>query len=746
MRVRLCVGGAVALLGGGASEVRAQSATVLPTIVVTTPEQPKRSAASQQPKSQPGSAVPRQTTANQNSPPPAETQSNTNAPVQPRAGAWPPSSDSLRGSLDLVGKASSASSGIIGQDRLEARSPYRPAEILEAVPGLVITQHSGEGKANQYYLRGFNLDHGTDLAIFIDGMPVNMPSHGHGQGYADLNFIIPELTRGLSFHKGPYFADAGNFASAGAIHADYVDKLDRNFGQIEVGSFGYRRALSAMSAAAGSGHALVAAALQTYDGPWARPDDLRRATGVARYSQGTREDGWAVTAMGFSSRWFATDQIPHRAVAQGLVDRYGTLDDTDGGNASRYSISARWARRDGDQATRISAYAIRSSLDLFSNFTYFLDDPVNGDQFHQMDRRNILGAKAAQVFNGKVLGGLPSQTEIGVQFRHDNIRNGLFKTIDRQHLTTVREDRIGETTIGVYGQNTLRWTPWFRTIVGIRGDWHQGKVDSNLAANSGKASDVITSPKLSMVLAPWSKTELYLSGGFGHHSNDVRGATSNIDPADGTTPLARSPLLVRSKGSEIGIRSHAIPGLQITATVFQLDYESEIVFIGDAGTTEASRPSRRIGWEVTALYKLLPWLTLDMEYASTHARFTRDDPDAPGRRIPGAVEGVAKLGLKVDNLGGWFGGVNWRYFGPRPLVEDNSVRSRHTAPLSAQLGYRFSDTLTARLDGFNLLNQRASQIDYFYASRLASEISEINDKHFHPLEPTSVRFTVTTLF
>ncbi|MGE0627793.1 MAG: TonB-dependent receptor, partial [Hyphomicrobiaceae bacterium] len=699
---------------GGAA---AQSATSLPTIVIETRK--STATTSKSPRRVPAKRSPSQST---------QPATGGDAAVS-SAASWPPSADALRGEIPLVGIATTASSGIIGQDRLEARSPFRPAEILEAVPGLIVTQHSGEGKANQYYLRGFNLDHGTDLAIFFDGMPINMPSHGHGQGYADMNFMIPELARGLAFHKGPYFADEGNFASAGAIHIDYVDSLAKNIGQIEVGSFGYRRALGAMSASQGSGNVLAAAALQTYDGPWSRPDDLRKATGVLRYSTGTRDNGFAVTGMGYAADWYSTDQIPQRAVDRGLIGRYGNLDDTDGGNTGRYSLSARWAQRGGGQATRISAYAVRSNLNLFSNFTYFLDDDVNGDQFHQMDRRTIIGGRAAHVFYGTLMQGVKTETEIGLQVRHDDIHNGLFKTRARERLSTVREDRISETTAGIYSQNTTHWTPWFRTIAGLRGDWHRGNVDSNLAANSGTASDVIASPKLGVVFGPWARTELYLSSGFGHHSNDLRGATSVVDPADGVSPVSRSPLLVRSKGAEMGIRSEMLPGLQFTASTFVLDYESEIVFIGDAGSTEASRPSRRIGWEITLLWRILPWMMLDAEYASTHARFKTDDPGAPGRYIPGAVDGVAKIGLKFDNvpgLRGWFASVNWRYFGPRPLIEDNSVRSKSTAPLSAQIGYKFSDTFIARLDGFNLLNQKASQIDYYSASRLQSEVGAVS--------------------
>ncbi len=735
---------------GSSTIAKAQSAVTLPTVVVQAPAKNVPATKSVSPASSPRAKATVGTAVVSAS---SETPSEPDASAVTSPSSWLPSPDALRGDIPLVGIANSASSGIIGQDRLEARSPFRPAEVLEAVPGLVITQHSGEGKANQYYLRGFNLDHGTDLALFMDGMPVNMPTHGHGQGYADVNFMIPELVRGLSFHKGPYFADEGNFASAGAIHMDYVDKLSKNFGQVEVGSFGYRRAVGAMSAPTGSGNVLVAASLQSYDGPWARPDDLAKASGVIRYSDGTRENGWALTGLGYQGRWFSTDQIAQRAVDQGLIGRYGNLDDTDGGETKRFSLSGRWARRDADQATRVSAYAIRSQLDLFNNFTYFLDDPVNGDQFHQKDRRTVAGGRVEQIYYGSMLDGVKTETEVGLQARYDDIRVGLFKTKAREQLSTVRDDAVQEFAAGVYSQSTIRWMPWFRSIAGLRGDWHQGRVESNLAANSGSASDFIASPKLGLVFGPWAKTEFYFSGGFGHHSNDMRGATSTIDPADGVTGISKSPLLVRSKGAEVGVRSEMLPGLQLTGSTFLLDYDSEIVFVGDAGTTEASRPSRRVGWEVTALYKVLPWLTLDMEYASAQARFTVDDPETPGRRIPGAVEGVAKIGVKLDNmpgsLAGWFGGVNWRYFGPRPLIEDNSARSKATAPLSAQLGYKFSETFIAKLDGFNLLNQKASQIDYYYASRLRGEIGAVeavNDIHFHPLEPTSVRLTVTKLF
>jgi hypothetical protein len=643
-----------------------------------------------------------------------------------------------------VDVAQSSSQGVVPPAQLLAQPVYRTGELLEAMPGLIVTQHSGEGKANQYFLRGFNLDHGTDLAITIDGMPVNMPTHGHGQGYADTNFMIPEIMRGLAYRKGPYFAADGDFASAGAIYLDVADKLEKNFAQIEVGSFGHRRAVAGMSAPVGiAGTVLVAGEIVNFDGPWEHGDDLRRLNGVLRYSNGSYDNGFAITAMAYSGHWFSTDQIPLRAVESGLIGRFGNIDPTDGGFAHRYSLSGRWHETTAEAATRINAYVIKSDLSLINNFTYFLNDPVNGDQFRQQDDRLIVGGSAAKTYFGTVLGGTKSETTIGVQSRYDAIDVGLFNTKQRLTLSTVREDEVKEGSIGVFTENTLRWTDWVRTTVGLRADAYWTDVASDRAANSGSDFDTMLSPKVGIVFGPWAKTELYLNAGTGFHSNDARGTVTTIDPVT-LAPVSPVPFLVRSRGAEAGIRNQPNKDVVSTFSVFVLDFDSEIVFVGDAGTTEASRPSRRVGAEYTLHAKLLPWLTLDLDAAYTQARFLADDPAAPGRRIPGAIEGVVSAGLSFDNLwGGCFGGAKVRYFGPRPLIEDNSVRSKASYPVSARLGYKFEDGLIVRVDGFNLLNQEASQIDYFYGSRLASEPGEVEDIHFHPLEPRSFRLSLT---
>jgi hypothetical protein len=306
---------------------------------------------------------------------------------------------------------------------------------------LIITQHSGEGKANQYFLRGFNLDHGTDLSIKVDGMPVNMPTHGHGQGYADLNFLIPELISTMQVRKGPYFAQEGDFSAAGAVHLNYIDKIDRNLWLTSLGSFGYGRGLAIASHQVGQGQVLFAGEASAYNGPWDTPDRLRKLNTVMRYSQGTADNGFSVTGMAYVNRWNSTDQVAERAVTSGLIGRFGTLDPTDGGNANRFSLSGRWEQSDKDSATRANAYVINSSLNLYNNFTYFLNDQTNGDQFRQSDRRTILGGQASHIFKGDV-GGRPMETEVGFQTRHDRISVGLEDTIARQTWNVVRSDFV----------------------------------------------------------------------------------------------------------------------------------------------------------------------------------------------------------------------------------------------------------------------------------------------------------------
>jgi hypothetical protein len=629
-------------------------------------------------------------------------------------------------------------------EQFNDRPASRTGELLEIVPGLIVTQHSGEGKANQYFLRGFNLDHGTDLAISVDGMPVNMPTHGHGQGYADINFLIPELVQTVDIRKGPYFADKGDFASAGSVDINYLGKLPKNIAELTFGSFGYARAVAAGSNAVGNGTLLAAFEANKYNGPWDVPDNVRKLNGVLRYSQGTATDGFTLTGMAYSNGWNSTDQIAQRAIDKGLIPRFGSLDPTDGGTASRFSLSSNFAQSSDYGQTRISAYAIRSSLQLFNDFTYFLDDPVNGDQFSQTDRRTVFGFDASHAFDYR-FAGIETQTRVGVQTRGDDIQVGLFKTVARETLSTVREDGVKEGNVGLWADSTSRWTDWLRTTVGIREDVFAGRVISDTPRNSGNAQASMASPKAGIVLGPWYRTEFYGNAGYGLHSNDIRGATITVDPNDKVTPLDRVPLLVRSKGAEIGIRSKAIDGLTSSLAVFVLDFDSELLFVGDAGTTEPSRPSRRVGVEWTNQYKLLPWMSLDFDLAYTRARFTNLDP--VGDFIPGAPAWVASGSITFGGESGWFGALRARYFGPRPLIEDDSVRSQSSLIFNARAGYKFDNGMRLQLDVLNLFNAQTNQIEYYYLSRLPGEpIGGVADHHVHPAEPLAVRLTLAGRF
>jgi outer membrane receptor protein involved in Fe transport len=645
-----------------------------------------------------------------------------------------------------LGVADTASTGMVTQKQLEARTVYRPGELLEVTPGLVVSQHSGEGKANQFYLRGLNLDHGTDLRTTIDGMLVNQRTHAHGQGWTDLNFMIPELASYLEYAKGPYSAEQGDFASAGAIDVNYVNTLAQGIAAAGIGQNGYARSLLANSPELGNGHLLYALELFRNDGPFVHKDGYRKMNAVLRYSEGSETNGFNLSLMGYKAHWNASDQIPQRAIDDRLLrSRFDTVDPTDGGKAHRYSLSGAWIRTGADSSTKVNAYLVNNQLDLYSNFTYFLDHPDTGDQFNQPDRRITLGVNASHSWRQSLFG-RPSETTVGVQLQSDDIHNGLYDTQARVRLATTREDHVRERSAGVYVQNAIKWTPWFRSVAGLREDFYHNDVDSNLALNSGIASAHQASPKLSLVFGPWDKTEYYVSFGRGFHSNDARGMTIRVDPKNPDNPATREAPIVSALGLELGVRSELVRGLQTSLALYRLDYNSELLFAGDAGSTaDTGRPSRRTGFELSNYYKLASWLTVDADLAYARTRYR--DVDPVGQYIPGSIEGVASLALTVDNLGPWFGAVQLRYFGPRPLIEDNSVRSKATGTINGRIGYKFSPRLRLAIEVYNLTNRRDSAIDYAYQSRLPGEAADGKfDVHFHPIESRSLRANLTANF
>ncbi|BBB62952.1 TonB-dependent receptor [Undibacterium sp. KW1] len=644
---------------------------------------------------------------------------------------------------NAVGTSNAASQGSVTSNLVSNRPALRTGELLEFVPGMIVTQHSGDGKANQYFLRGFNLDHGTDFATFVDGMPVNMRTHAHGQGYSDLNFLIPELVQRIDYKKGTYFADEGDFASAGAAHLRMTDKLGAGIASLSLGRYGYQRAVLADTAAVANGNLLYGIEVNRNDGPWVTPENVRKYSAVLRYSQGGHDDGYSVTAMAYKNNWNSTDQIPLRAVQSGQISRFGALDPTDGGQSSRYSLSYAMKKRSQDGVFEIDAYAVQSSLDLFSNFTYFLVNPDTGDQFSQSEKRQMLGMNISQTWPLTVAD-LEMHNKIGVQLRYDKLSPvGIYNTIAQQRISTIREDSVKEASAGFYAENSIQWHPKFRSIAGLRYDAYRFDVNSSIDGNSGKVSDHIVSPKLSLIFGPWNKTEYFINYGSGFHSNDARGTTQTRLPDGGiSTPV---PPLVKTRGAELGVRTEIIPGLQSSLALWRLDIASELLFVGDAGETEPSRASRRTGIEWNNHYIARPWLLFDLDLAASQARYTQND--VAGNYIPGSIDKVASFGVTVTDLGRWHGGFELRYFGPRPLIEDNSVRSSSTTLAYARMGYRINARTRLTMDVFNLFNKQASDIDYYYQSRLPRESMEgANDIHFHPVEPRSVRLTLTHNF
>jgi hypothetical protein len=644
----------------------------------------------------------------------------------------------------LVGIAAAASQGAVTARELEMRPVMRAGEVLETVPGLVVSQHSGEGKANQYYLRGFNLDHGTDFSTTVAGVPVNTPTGAHAHGYADVSFLIPELVSGVQFRKGPYFADEGDFSAAGAATINYVNQLERPIVALGGGSDAWGRILAAASPRVFGGGVLAAFELNHTDGPWVRPDDYRKVNGVLRYSRGDNRRGISLTGMGYWADWNATDQVPARAIDDGRISRFGLIDDTDGGRANRQSLALELQRSSGPSLLRATAFVLRNSLNLFSNFTYFLDDPDNGDQFEQAERRVAAGGRLTYRRLGRLLD-RHTESAVGFQIRQDWLDPvGLYRTSARQRLTTTREDEVGQTMAAVYAQTEIEWTRTLRTTFGLRADGYRYAVTSDNPVNSGDGSDALVSPKVGAILGPWSGTEFYVNAGTGFHSNDARGAAMSVDPVTGQ-PVDRVTPLVRAKGAEIGLRTVRVKGLQSTVALWYLGIDSELLFVGDAGTTEAGRPSRRVGVEWTNYARLTPWLTADADLAFTNARFS--DADPAGTRIPGALDRVISAGLAFDARHPLSGSLRLRHFGPRPLTEDARVTSESTTLWNGEMGYRLSRHARVVLEAFNLFDAEVSDIDYFYTSRLpADPAGGVDDVHTHPALPRSARVGVRFAF
>jgi len=668
----------------------------------------------------------------------------------------------------MVGVAASASQGTVGAMELRDRPILRSGEVVETVPGVIVTQHAGGGKANQFFLRGFNLDHGTDFAVFLDDMPLNLPSHAHGEGYSDMNTVIPEFVKRVNYEKGPYYADVGNYGSAGAAHLVFYQTLPRDFVTVEGGMFGYERGVFGASQPLGSGSLLYGGEASHDDGPWVHPDDYFKFNGLLTYSQGDGANGLSVAARAYHGKWNSSDQLAASAVP--LVGYFGTLNPTDGGNSGRYSLQAEWHGSGENTETKIMAYGFYYDLDLFSDFTYYLTDPNRGDQFEQQDRRWVGGLDARHTIVSRWFDH-DVENSFGLQARNDWINNGLYQTQDRARAAkldsatgtvlpaTTEADRFTDTQVGIYAENKAQWSEKFRSVAAVRGDLDYFDVTSLVTrANSGASATLLPSPKLSLIFGPWARTEFYVEGGFGFHSNDGRGATQTVEPVSAAnpipgTPVARVPGLIQTRGAEIGLRTSVVPHWQSTLSLWYLYSDSELQQDGDTGGTVPSKePSHRCGVEWANYYTPVKHLTLDFDLAQSTARFTSVDaadatPGSPGgTRVPEAVGAVIASGITLHDMNGLSASLRLRYFGPRDLTSDGIYRSQATLLLNAEAGYQVSKHWRIFAEWLNLLDSRDHDIDYAYLSRITPRAAASFQDVFHPVEPFQVRIGVTATF
>ncbi len=637
---------------------------------------------------------------------------------------------------NLLGDNVSAAEGTLGQEDIASRPLLRPGEVLELVPGMVVTQHSGSGKANQYFLRGFNLDHGTDFSTTIDKMPVNLRTHGHGQGYTDINFLIPELVQKLSYKKGPYYASVGDFSGAGAAEFTLFTRLDESLFKLEAGADRWNRLLVADSRDLENGNLLCALETTRYSGPWTDLDeDQQKHNLLLRRGWHSDHGQFSLTLMGYNNEWRSPDQIPQRAVDAGLIERLGSIDTSDGGESSRYSLSARWWNENWDAVV----YLIDYDLSLWSNFTFLLHDPVNGDQFEQVDRRRIYGADISRVMQSS-LGERPVTHVFGLQTRLDAIDEiGLHHTVERQRLGTVRQDAVDELSVALYWQSEIRMSDRLRSSLGLRYDDYSFDVTSNLDANSGKTDDAIASAKWNLSYLLNDYWDIYSGVGQGFHSNDARGTTIRIDPMSGDPAEPVDPL-VRSQGAEIGLKFHLGEELNASFAAWTLEQDSELLFAGDAGTTEAARASRRTGYELTAYYRFNQNWTADLEWADNDARLKGSEAGA-GDHIEGSVQRVVAAGISATFPTGWYGSLRARHFGARKLDSFNRIRSEPGTVWNLRASRHTQSSWEFGLDVLNMLDSKDHDIDYFYESRLPGETDPVEDIHFHPLEPRTIRIT-----
>ena len=643
---------------------------------------------------------------------------------------------------------SAASSKAIRDFDLKIRPVRSSQEMLQLVPGLIIAQHAGGGKAEQIFMRGFDADHGTDVGIYVDGMPVNMVTHGHGQGYADLHFIIPELIDGLEVYKGPYFSRFGNFGTAGSVSITTTDHPDHNLVKLEGGMFHTAKATTVLRIPTGGSHqsAYVAGQYSYTDGPFEHPLGFSRANIFGKFHTHLTANSELGLSMGaFSSAWDASGQIPPRAIDNGIINRWGAIDPLEGGATGRYNLSVDYHFMEGyEHDFQLQAFVSQYDFKLYSNFTFWLNDSLNGDMIEQNDHRQILGINARYSYY-KSLENLRAYTRVGATFRSDHIDLSLWKSPDRMRMTPQTDHTVAETNMAFWVEEELIFSSLFRMQLGLRGDYFVFDVIDNLDPavlspgdihhGSGYEQAAILSPNLNLVLSPVPSLDIYLNGGTGFHSNDARDVIHSIN-SDITT-------LPRAIGTELGIRVGNGKPFLVTLAGWYLHLEEELVFVGDEGTTESSGETRRIGVDAEVRLQLAKWIWADLDLNLSDGRYVNESTGAD--YIPLAPRVSSQGGVSFQHPSGLEGAVRYRYIGDRPANEDNSVVALGYFIGNVIVAYRFQGLkIFAQLE--NVLNTSWNEAQFDTESRLFDEAYPISELHFTSGNPFNIQLGISYEF
>jgi outer membrane receptor protein involved in Fe transport len=619
---------------------------------------------------------------------------------------------------------------------LELRPSNTPSDVLRLTPGLIIGQHHGGGKADQILFRGFDSDHGTDFAVFIDGIPVNMVSHAHGQGYADLHWLIPETIERVEVYKGPYFVQLGDFATSGAMNIITKRRDKDSTLTLSGGSYGTQRYVGIFAPPEGTTLSpYIAGEVYLNDGPFKNPNDYIRYNILTKFGLlSSANSNLSFLGTFFKTSWNASGEIPARAVRSGEIGRFGSFDPSEGGNSERQNLSLIYNFADANQAFTAQTWASWYKLQLWSNFTLFLNDPVNGDGIEQNDKRFLAGNNINYRRNYN-LWGLPMESSVGFQSRFDYIRVGLFNQTDRRRRETVQNNNIQQTNLGFFAQQEIRPSSWLRTQIGVRMDnfWYDvDQIGTVTEPISGDGSATMVNPKVNFIFTPFNDnnvakgTNLFFNFGGGYHSNDARVFDQH--------PKEKIP---RYWGGELGAKSRLFDRLDATLSYWQSYLTSELVFVGDEGTFEPSGASRRQGIESEFRYDILPWLSYDLDLSYTWAKFVNGD------KVPLAPRFLAFTGITARHDSGLQARLQMRHIGRRYSIEDDSILTPTSTIFDLFVKYVWK-----RYEFFiqlqNLANKKWRAAEHAFVSRLPGEpAAGVLDSHFTPGDPFTAKAGVT---